>query len=120
MSSHVAFKKPTIKGTSRAYVRLFDYFGTADKWLDFLARYRIENVPFGMRRHGDCAVRVVDLATGQLAKLGLEIPNEIKYHTYVATARSFWLENFTSDTERRDRAIEVGYPHPSKDEVLPL
>jgi hypothetical protein len=92
------FKKPTIKATSRAYVHLFGYFSSHDAWLAFLERYRVEPFEFGMQRHGDCAVRVVDPTTGRLAALGLEIPSEIKYHTHVATGRSFWQERFLSDT----------------------
>lgn len=117
MSRQGAFKKPTIKDTSRAYVRLFEYFTSPEAWLAFVDRYRIESFSFGMQRHGDCAVRVVDPATGHLATLGLSVPSEIKYHTYVATARSFWQECFLSDTQRRERTFEVGYAQPSKDEV---
>jgi hypothetical protein len=72
-----------------------------------------------MQRHGDCAVRVLDSMTGDLAALGLEILNEIKYHTYVATGRSFWQERFLSETQRRDRTLEIGNPLPLKDEVCP-
>lgn len=114
-----AFKKPTIKTTSRAYVRLFGYFTSPEAWLAFLDRYRVEPFDFGMQRHGDCAVRVVDPTTGHLATLGLEIPNEIKYHTYIGTAQSFWQERFFSDTQQRYRTFEVGYAQPSKDEVSP-
>ena len=118
MRQNDAFRKPTIKATSRAYVRLFEYFSSSEAWLAFLGRYRVESFEFGMHRHGDCAVRVVDPATGQLATLGLEIPNEIKYHTYMATARSFWQECFLSDTQLRSRTLEVGYAQLLKDEVL--
>jgi len=117
MNGQVGFKKPTIKATSRAYVHLFQYFSTPAAWLAFIERYRVEPFDFGMHRHGDCAVRVIDPMTGQLAVLGIEIPNEIKYHTYVATARSFWTESFLSDTQRRNRIWEVGHAAPSKDEV---
>lgn len=92
MHRQSAFKKPTIKATGRAYVRLFGYFTSSEAWLAFLERYRVEPFDFGMQRHGDCAVRVIDPTTGQLAALGLEIPNEIKYHTYMATARSFFID----------------------------
>lgn len=119
MSDQGTFKKPTIKGTSRTYVRLFDYFAAAEKWLEFLQRYRVERVPFGMERAGDCAVRVTDLATGEVAVLGLEVPNEIKYHTHTATGRSFWTEEFASATHRRQRIIEVGSAQVSKDDVVP-
>lgn len=106
------FKKPTIKGTSRAYVRLFSYFQTPEKWLEFLEQFRIEYVAFGMQRAGDCAVRVIEPSNGKVADLGLDVPNEIKYHTYVATARSFWIEEFSSSTYRRHRMTEVGArPH---------
>jgi hypothetical protein len=119
MNQQVAFKKPTIKTTSRASVHLFGYFSTPTSWLAFLERYKVERFDFGMHRNGDCAVRVIDPTSGQLAVLGLEIPNEIKYHTYVATARSFWPESFLSETQRRNRILEVGYVEPSKDEVSP-
>ncbi|MCY0852536.1 hypothetical protein [Cupriavidus sp. D39] len=119
MKSHGGFKKPTIKDNGRAYVRLFGYFATQDEWLRFLTRYVVKHVPFGMERNGDCAVRVIDPTTGELATLGLELPNEIKHHTYVATARSFWNENFANDTQRRSRTVEVGFDQPSKDEVVP-
>ena len=119
MRRQAAFKKPTIKATSRAYVRLYGYFSTSEAWLAFIERYKVEPFNFGLHRHGDCAVRVVDPTTGQLAALGLEIPNEIKYHTYVATARNFWQECFLSDTQRRHRTLEEGFPQPSRDEVLP-
>lgn len=48
MSHQGSFKKPTIKGTNRAYVRLFEYFVTPQVWLEFLERYRVEYVAFGM------------------------------------------------------------------------
>jgi hypothetical protein len=118
MNRQAEFKKPTIKATSRAYVHLFQYFSPLAAWLAFLERYRVEQFDFGMHRNGDCAVRVIDPTTGQLAVLGLEIPNEIKYHTYVATARSFWTESFLSDTQRRNRILEVGNAAPLKDEVF--
>lgn len=118
MSKPNGFKKPTIKETSRAYVRLFEYFKAPEQWLSFLKGYRVEHPPFGMRRNGDCAVRVIDPNTGELAILGLEIPNEIQYHTYVATARSFWNEHFTSETQRRHRTTEIGCSSPSRDELV--
>lgn len=117
MNQQVAFKRPTIKATSRAHVHLFEYFSTPTAWLAFLERYRVERFDFGMHRNGDCAVRVIDPATGQLAVLGLELPNEIKYHTYAATAQSFWSESFLSKTERRNRILEVGHAGLSRDEV---
>lgn len=119
MNRQATFKKPTIKATSRAYVRLFGYFSSSESWLAFLERYKVEPFDSGMHRHGDCAVRVVDPTTGQLAVLGLEIPSEIKYHTYVATARSFWQECFLSDRQLRHRTLEEGNAQPSKDEVFP-
>jgi len=117
MNQQMTCKKPTIKATSRAYVHLFEYFSIPAAWLGFVERNSIEHFDFGMHRNGDCAVRVIDPATGQLAVLGLEIPNEIKYHTSVATARSFWSESFLGETQRRNRILEVGYTDPSKDEV---
>ncbi len=118
MKSSAGFKRPTIKATSRAYVRLFECFRTPEEWLSFLSRFRVEHPASGMQRNGDCAVRVIDPSTGEVATLGLEIPNEIKYHTYIATARSFWTESFTSATQRRRRVWEIGYSQPSTDEVL--
>lgn len=112
------FKKPTIKDHGRAYVRLFQRFETPESWLQFLDRYTIEHRPFGVRRNGDCAVCVLDPATGNLADLGLEIPNEITYHTFAAE-RSFWNERYASATHRRHRVLEVGRDLPSKDEVFP-
>lgn len=82
-------KRPTIKETNRAYVHLFEYFTSPDKWLEFLKQYNVECVDFGNRRNGDCAVRVVHPKSNELAILGLDIPNHITYHTYVSTARSF-------------------------------
>lgn len=115
-----AFKRPTIKETSRAYVRLYGYFKTPEKWLAFLERYRVEYINFGMRRNGDCAVRVIDPATQEIAVLGLDLPNEIKYHTYTdKTDRSVWNEEFASATHRRRRQFEVGSDQASKDEVVP-
>lgn len=70
MRSPNSFQKPTIKDTNRAYVRLFGYFVTSQKWLEFLQRNRIENVPFGMQRDGGCAVQVIDRATNDPAVLG--------------------------------------------------
>jgi len=119
MTNPGVFKKPTIKATSRAYVRLFEYFKTPDRWLPFLDGHKVVHVPFGMHRNGDCALQVVDLSTGRLAILGLDVPNEIQFHTYVATGRSFWNERFTSDTHRRHRTTEIGCASPSKDEVAP-
>lgn len=118
MKNPGVFKKPTIKTTSRAYVRLFEYFKTPEKWLPFLEAYKVVHVAFGMHRNGDCALRVIDPSTGELAILGLDVPNEIQYHTYVATNRSFWNERFTSDTQRRHRTTELGCASPSKDEVV--
>lgn len=119
MNRKNTFKKPTIKGTSRAYVRLFEYYKTEDKWLYFLGKYQVKNLPFGNERNGDCAIRVIDPSNGMLAELGLEIPSEIKYHTYTATGRCFWNEHFIGDSHVRNRTIEIGYPNPTKDEVLP-
>ncbi len=119
LSQQVIFKKPTIKRTNRSYVRLFEYFATAEKWTEFLQKYRVELVPFGMHRNGDCAIRVIDRATNQLAVLGLDVPNEIKYHSYIATARSFWTEEFENATHRLHRIIEIGYQSAPKDEVTP-
>lgn len=119
MEKKRAFKRPTIKETNRAYVRLYEYFNTPEKWLAFLERYRVEIIDFGMRRHGDCAIRVIDPETQEVAVLGLELPNTVKYHTYVATSRSFWNEEFASATHRRIRTIEVGDAQASKDEVAP-
>jgi len=46
-----SFKKPTIKATSRAYVRLFGYFSSPSDWLDFLERYQVKcPVPFDRKR----------------------------------------------------------------------
>jgi hypothetical protein len=120
MNNSVTFKKPTIKATSRAYVRLFGYFSTPEKWLAFIDRYRIEFVEFGMHRNGDCSVRVIDSTNEKIATLGLDVPNEIKYHTYTPTGRSFWTENLFSPTHRRHRVIEIGLLQASKDEVIPL
>lgn len=119
MDQKGTFKKPTIKATSRAYVRLYEYFTTPDRWLEFIRTYHVEPFNYGMRRDGDCAVRVIDPATREMAVLGLEIPNEIKYHNNVAMGRSFWNENFTSATHRRHRQIESGYAQAFKDEVVP-
>ena len=112
------FKKPTIKDNGRAYVRLFQCFDTPECWLDFLSRYTVQHQPFGVRRNGDCSVCVIDPATGDLANLGLEIPNQITYHTF-AGDRSFWNERYASATHRRHRAIEVRSDRPSKDEIVP-
>ncbi|WP_186170297.1 hypothetical protein [Burkholderia gladioli] len=118
MNGKHGFKKPTIKDNGRAYVRLFQCFETPESWLDFLNRYTIQHQPFGVRRNGDCAVCVIDPATGDLAVLGLDIPNQITYHTFAAE-RSFWNERYASAMHRRHRTIEVGYDSPSKDEVVP-
>jgi len=93
MNNKRGFRKPTIKGTSRAYVRLFGYLETPESWLLFLDRYTILNLPFGVRRNGDCAVNVVGPATGNSAILGLEIPNEITY-TRVSHAPRYRKERF--------------------------
>lgn len=116
MSQPDRFKKPTIKATNRAYVRLFETFSSTESWLKFLGQYQVECVGFGYQRAGDCAVRVVDPKTGNLAILGLEIPNHITYHTHAAE-RSFWNEHFLSETQRRHRTFEVGYPKASKDQL---
>jgi hypothetical protein len=109
MNSPDKFKKPTIKDTSRAYVRLFGHFRTPQEWLEFLQFNRVEYMPFGMQREGDCAVRVIDLATNDLAVLGLEVPNVVKYHNNVPFGRSFWTEEFLSPTHRRHRVMEIGH-----------
>lgn len=119
MSSPDNFKKPTIKGTSRAYVRLFGYFLTPQKWLEFLQVNRVDYMPFGMQRDGDCAVRVVDRATNDLAVLGIEVPNVVKYCNNVAFGRSFWTEEFLSPTHRRHRVMEIGYPQALEDKITP-
>jgi hypothetical protein len=115
-----SFKKPTIKDTNRAYVRLFEFFSSPHEWLEFLQRHHVEYVAFGMQRNGDCAIRVMDSSTGQPALLGLKVPNKIKYHSYVAAARSFWTEDFSDGTHRRHRIIEVGNATPLEDSVIPL
>lgn len=120
MSNSVVFKKPTIKATSRAYVRLFGYFTSSEKWLDFLAHHRIEYVPFGIQRNGDCSVRVINTTTGAIAILGLDVPNEIKYHSHIATGRSFWTEDFLSASHKRHKVSEVGFSKASDDVVTPL
>ena len=119
MSSPDSFKKPTIKGTSRAYVRLFGYFATPQKWLEFLRANRIDYMPFGMQREGDCAVRVIDRATNDLAVFGLEVPNVVKYHNNTAFGRSFWTEEFLSPTHQRRSVTEIGYPQASEDKTSP-
>lgn len=119
MNSPDRFRKPTIKGNSRAYVRLFGYFVTPQKWLQFLQLNRVEYIPFGMQRAGDCAVRVIDLATNDLAVLGMEIPNVVKYHNNVAIGRSFWTEEFLSPTHRRHRLTEIGHTQASEDKETP-
>ncbi|BCN13347.1 hypothetical protein RPSD_52320 (plasmid) [Ralstonia solanacearum] len=111
------FKKPTIKDNGRAYVRLFQYFETPECWLKFLEQYSVQTRSFGSRWDADCEVRVIDRATGDLAVLGLAVPNFIKYHTFAAE-RSFWNEWYLSATEKRHRTIEVGYDRPSKDETV--
>lgn len=118
MHSTRGFKKPTIKDKGRAYVRLFQYFETPDSWLKFLDQYAIETQTFGSRSDADCEVRVIDRATGDLAVLGLQVPNYINYHTF-AGERSFWNEWYLSATGRRHRVIEVGFDRPSKDETVP-
>lgn len=117
MNSTRRFKKPTIKDKGRAYVRLFQYFETPESWLKFLDQYAIETQTFGSRWDADCEVRVIDRSTGDLAALGLQVPNHIKYHTFAAE-RSFWNEWYSSGTEKRHRVIEVGYDRPSKDETV--
>lgn len=116
---HAEFSKPTIKKHGRAYVRLYDYFKTPDRWLAFLERYTVEHFDVGMRRNGDCAVRVIDPVTQEVAALGLDIPSLITYRTHVATARSFWNEEFRSETHRRQRTFEVGFVQASNDTVVP-
>lgn len=119
MDGNRQFKKPTIKDNGRAYVRLFQCFKTTESWLDFLNRYTIRHLPFGVRRNGDCAVCVYDPTTGDLAELGLEIPNEIIYRKLVAEGSFVWTESYASATHRRYRAIEVGCDMPLRDEVVP-
>ncbi|WP_186117748.1 hypothetical protein [Burkholderia gladioli] len=117
MKAKRGFRKPTIKDNGRAYVRLFEHFETPEHWIEFLSRYTVQHMPFGMHRNGDCAVRVIDPATGNLAILGLNIPNRITYHTFAAE-RSFWNEEYASATHRRHLTIEVGFTSPSRDEVV--
>lgn len=119
MSTKDCFKKPTIKGTNRAYVRLFEYFRTPTEWQAFVGHYDVRPMSHGQQRYGDCAVRVFDRSTGGLAVLGLEIPNEITYHTFMGSSpRSFWNERFTSDTHQRHRTFEIPYNEPSSDELV--
>lgn len=117
MEKKASFKKPTIKGYGRAFVRLYCYFGSAESWQQFLESYRVQHVPFGMVRNGDCAVQVVSRATGEVVALGLEIPHQIRYHTNVATVRSFWTEEFMDANHKRIRIIEVGSAIPLKDDL---
>ena len=118
MHSARGFKRPTIKGNGRAYVRLFQFFETPESWLKFLGQYAVETQSFGSRWDADCTVRVFDRETGDLAVLGLQVPNHIHYHTFAAE-RSFWNEWYLSSTEKRHRVIEVGYDQPTKDETKP-
>lgn len=116
---HSKFRRPTIKANGRAYTRLFtEYLKTPDAWTAFMARYRIESIPHGLAKNGDCAIQVIDLATGQLATLGLNMPSVIKYHNIVEPSRQFWNETFLSPTEQRSRTIEVGRGV-AKDDVQP-
>lgn len=102
------FRKPTIKADGRACVRLYSYFNTPEKWIAFLERHHVERIPFGMARNGDCAIRVVDRASGILAALGPDIPCVIKYHVNIHPDRQFWTEEFATSTEVRSRVTEVG------------
>ncbi|WP_186214941.1 hypothetical protein [Burkholderia gladioli] len=118
MDSTRGLKKPTIKDKGRAYVRLFEFFETPESWLGFLDQYAVETTSFGSRWDADCTVRVIDRATGDLAALGLHIPNHIHYHTF-SGERSFWNEWYLSATEKRHRVLEIGDDRPSKDETKP-
>jgi hypothetical protein len=69
--------------------------------------------------HSPCSVRVIDLATNDLAVLGLEVPNVVNYHNNVPFGRSFWTEDFLSPTHRRHRVIEIEYAQVSEDKVTP-
>ncbi|SAK98465.1 hypothetical protein AWB80_07527 [Caballeronia pedi] len=113
-----AFKKPTIKENGRAYVRLFQCFPNTESWLNFLANHSIKSETYGSRYDADCEIRVINRATGDLAVLGLEIPNRIRYHTFGGD-RSFWNEWYLSATHTRHRTTELGYNSPSKDETVP-
>lgn len=110
-------KKPTIKGTSRAYVRLFQYLGTVEEWLSFLEKYAVEDIPFGQQRFAEHAIRVLDRSNGELATLGLDLPCVIKYRNNIEPSRQFWIEEFQSATHRRRRILEVGRVAPSTDEI---
>lgn len=114
-NSSSSFKRPTIKEFGRAYVRLFNYFETPESWLSFLASHTIIQESEGVRRNGDCMIRVVDLACGELAMLGASIPNTIRYITYPAEGRAFWVEHFLDAHQARKRTWEVGQPSPSSD-----
>jgi hypothetical protein len=116
MNSTRGFKKPTIKDKGRAYVRLFQFFETTESWLRFLEQYVVETKSVGSRWDADCTVRVIDRTTGDLAVLGLHVPNHIHYHTF-GGERSFWNEWYLSATEKRHRVFEVGCDRPSKDEI---
>ena len=116
---HSKFRRPTIKANGRAYTRLFtEYLKAPDTWTAFIARYRIESIPHGLAKNGDCAIQVIDPATGQLAVLGLNVPCVIKFHDIVEPSRQFWNEFFLSADEQRSRTIEVGLGV-AKDDVQP-
>lgn len=86
-------KKPTIKATNRAYVRLYERVVAQGSWEDFLAEYTVQMLEYGMRRSGGCAVEVRNRA-GEPADLGPYIPNRITYNTFIAPDRTTWQEHF--------------------------
>lgn len=89
-------KRPTIKGTNRAYVRLYDCVIKHQRWEDFISKYQVQIKSHGQERHGDCAIQVIG-SDGLPARLGPNIPNQISYSNFIHPARETWIEYFSDE-----------------------
>ena len=99
-------KRPTIKGTNRAYVRLYDYVVKRDAWDEFTQKYSVRMIPHGMEKNGDCAVHVLD-QNGRLACLGAHIPHKITYSDFIHPPRTTWVEFFSDDNASWKKVIST-------------
>lgn len=99
-------KRPTIKGTNRAYVRLYDYVIKHQHWEDFKSKYQVQMKSHGQERHGDCAIVVIG-TDGLLARLGPHIPNQIRYTNFIHPARETWVECFSDEKESWEKVTSI-------------
>ena len=86
-------KKPSIKSTNRAYVRLHTYVTKRQDWEEFVQTYRVVLDSNGSEELSNCFVKVYT-KMGELAALGPNIPNQITFSLRKEPPMSIWTEFF--------------------------